>query len=202
MNTTVIPQNIVFSKNIQGLGDIQIRPFSIKKDSATIYDWVTKPYATYWGMQEHTLDQVKQTYQEIVESPDHDAFIGVLNEQPIFLMERYNPSKDIIAEHYEVKKGDCGMHILVSPAEKRIPNFTWHIFSTIIEFLFHNPKTERIVVEPDVRNEKIHTLNKRAGFQYLKEIELPHKKAALAFCTRKAYEKALVQEANKSANQN
>ncbi|EZH73567.1 hypothetical protein ATO12_16650 [Aquimarina atlantica] len=198
MNNAATITTTVFSRTITGLGDIHLRLLDIEKDIEIIHDWVTRPYATYWGMQEYTLEEVRLAYQEIVESGHHNAFIGILNNRPIFLMERYLAVKDPISAYYEVQEGDCGMHILVSPIKKKIPNFTWHIFSTILEYLFSDPQTHRIVVEPDVRNEKIHVLNKRAGFQYHKEIELPHKTAALAFCDKKDYEKALMREDNKN----
>lgn len=192
MNNAVILPTTVFSKTIEDLGEISLRFLNLEKDIETIYNWVIRPYATYWGMQEYTFAEVKLAYQEIIESGHHDTFIGVLNNQPIFLMERYKASKDPIAAYYDVKEGDYGMHILVGPAEKRIPNFTWNVFSTIIEYLFSDPRIDRIVVEPDVRNEKIHVLNKKAGFQYYKEIQFPHKKAALAFCAKEDYKKALL----------
>ncbi|PKV53045.1 RimJ/RimL family protein N-acetyltransferase [Aquimarina sp. MAR_2010_214] len=198
MNNTEIIPTAIFSKTIKGLGDIHLRFLDIEKDIKTIHDWVTKPYAMYWGMQEYTLEEVKLSYQQIVESDHHDAFIGILDNQPIFLMESYDALKDPISAYYNTEKKDRGMHILVSPVKKKIPNFTWHVFSTILEYLFSDPQTDRIVVEPDVRNEKIHSLNKRAGFKYYKEVELPHKTAALAFCDKKDYEKALLLEEEKN----
>ncbi|TSE10388.1 MULTISPECIES: GNAT family N-acetyltransferase [Aquimarina] len=199
MNNTEIISKPIFSKTIHGLGDIHLRFLDLENDIETVHDWVTRPYASYWGMQEYPLEEVRIGYQEIIESDYHDAFIGILDNQPIFLMERYQVSEDPISTYYDVKKGDIGMHILVSPPQKKIPNFTWHIFSTILDYLFSDIQTERIVVEPDVRNEKIHVLNKRAGFQYHKEIQLPHKKAALAFCKRSAYKKALLLEEKKNS---
>ncbi|WP_062052639.1 GNAT family N-acetyltransferase [Aquimarina longa] len=198
MNNAVIRPSIIFYKTIKGLGDISLRLLDIENDIEIIHNWVTKPYATYWGMQDHTLEEVKQAYQQIIETEHHDTFIGLLNNEPIFLMERYQVLKDPISEYYDAKLGDYGMHILVSPVEKRIPNFTWHVFTTILDYLFSNPTVDRIVVEPDVRNDKIHILNKKAGFVYHKEVELPHKKAALAFCERVSYHNAVKAEEHKN----
>ncbi|WP_075341787.1 GNAT family N-acetyltransferase [Tenacibaculum agarivorans] len=175
---------IIFTKNIEGLGEMSIRSFDIETDIELLYSWVTKPYAKYWGMLGHTIDEVKAEYQEIEENPHHHTFIGMLNDQPIFLMERYKADKDIIAEHYDAKDDDYGMHILVAPVQKRISQFTWHVFSTVMEYFFSLPYVNRVVVEPDMNNEKIHVLNKKAGFVYQKNIELPDKVASLAFCTR------------------
>lgn len=183
----------VFSKEIAGLGVISIRPFHVDTDSPMLHTWVTQPYAKYWGMLDKSLEEVRAEYQEIEENSNHYTYIGMLNNIPVFLMERYKASTDIIAKHYEAQESDYGMHILVAPIEKRIPQFTWHVFSTTIDYFFSLPQVARVVVEPDVNNEKIHKLNKKAGFVYQKEIDLSYKKAALAFCTEEMYKEALNQ---------
>jgi len=182
----------VFSKEITGVGIISIRPFQLETDIPMLHSWVTQPYAKYWGMLEKSVEEVRAEYQEIENSPHHHSYIGMLNDTPVFLMEQYKASEDIIAKYYDVQENDYGMHVLVAPVEKRVPQFTWHVFSTIIDYFFSLPFIERIVVEPDVNNEKIHVLNKKAGFEYQKEIELSHKKAALAFCTKEMYQLALI----------
>ncbi len=188
---TITKIDILFSKYCDGFGEIQIRSFNGKKDAEKIHQWVTKPYAQYWQMQEFTITQVEEEYQKIEDSKHQHVCIGVLHGKPIFLMEYYDPNKDSIADHYDVLPGDIGMHILVAPLEKKIPKFTWNVFSTVMDFLFADPETKRIVVEPDVANQKIHVLNTKAGFRYIKEIQLPHKKAHLAICTYKDYKSAI-----------
>jgi RimJ/RimL family protein N-acetyltransferase len=193
--------DIHFVKHIPTLGDIHLRPLNLDLDIDFLHQWVTKPYATYWGMEKFTINEVQSAYNEIAETPSHDAYIGMLNNKPIFLMERYLASNDLVAKYYEVHQNDFGMHILVGPPEDRIPNFTWNIFTTIMDFIFTDESVNRIIVEPDIRNEKIHTLNKRAGFVYQKLIELPHKTAHLAFCTKDQYEKALDKEQKNNQNE-
>ncbi|WP_442267595.1 GNAT family N-acetyltransferase [Tenacibaculum sp. ZS6-P6] len=182
---------VIFSKDIPDVGKMSIRPINLEEDINFLYEWVTKPYAKYWGMLGQTLAEIKQAYQEIEENKNHHTFIGLLNEVPIFLMERYKASEDEISNHYNALLDDYGMHILVAPVEKRIPQFTWHVFSTVMEYFFSLPFVERVVVEPDKNNEKIHVLNKKAGFIYEKDIELSHKIASLAFCTRESFQKAI-----------
>ncbi len=184
----------VYSREISGIGTIQLRPLHIQTDIKIIHDWVNRPYATYWGMQNTNLEYVQEQYQEIIDTPHHDTFIGTLDNIPIFLMERYKASKDTIANYYNALDGDYGMHILVGPPKERIPKFTWHVFSTIMAYLFSTTAVKRVVVEPDINNKKIHVLNKRAGFQYYKEIALPHKKAHLAFCTPEQFHNAFAKE--------
>lgn len=181
----------IFSKNIGELGEMSIRPIQLDSDIEMLHNWVTQPYAKYWGLLDKTQEEVYKEYSEIQENIQHHTYIGMLNNEPLFLMERYKALTDIIANYYDAQEGDFGMHILVAPIEKRIPQFTWHVFSVIIDYFFSIPQVKRIVVEPDVNNKKIHVLNRKAGFVYQKEIELPGKRAALSFCTEEDYKKAL-----------
>ena len=66
------------------------------------------------------------------------------------------------------------------------------MFCATLEFFFSDSNVERVVVEPDVRNDKIHVLNKKAGFVYHKEIQLADKKAGLAFCDHLSFKNALI----------
>ncbi|MCK8228765.1 acetyltransferase, partial [Erwinia amylovora] len=83
--------------------------------------------------------------------------------------------------------GDYGMHLLIAPATHPVHQFSWQVFSTVIDFMFSLPEVKRVVVEPDERNTKIHRLNTRAGFCYQHTIDMGHKPAWLAFCQRENY---------------
>lgn len=178
-------------KKETALGVIYIYPLGLAHDITTIHHWVNQPYAKFWGMENTSQDQVFEMYQKIIEDKNHNAYIGVLNNEPIFLCESYSAIHDTIANFYEAKNTDLGMHILVAPVKKKIPKFTWHIFSYVMSFFFDYLQAQRVVVEPDINNDKIHVLNIKAGFTYLKVIQLPNKKAHLALCTKINYTNAL-----------
>ena len=90
-----------------------------------------------------TFEEVKNTYKKLI--TNSNIYTGYFNGQMAFLLECYNPSEDIIKEHYSVENGDCGMHILVAPPTKKINNFTWNIFQFILDFIFSDVSVERIV---------------------------------------------------------
>jgi RimJ/RimL family protein N-acetyltransferase len=188
-NLTSIAETAVFRKTVAGLGSFALHPIHPESDIHHIHQWVNQDYAVYWGMNGFSIEEVKTAYQNILNHSQ--VYIGYFNSEIAFLLECYNPADDLISRHYEVENGDKGMHILVAPPKNRIPNFTWNIFTVIMDFIFSHDEVKRIVVEPDLRNEKIHLLNKKAGFEYRKIIELPHKTAHLAFCTRSQYDNAL-----------
>lgn len=186
-----VTNDVVFVKSIPGLGVFELRPLDMELDIPIIHNWVNRDYAVYWEMNGFSVEEVKNTYYNIQEKAQ--VYIGKFNNNVAFLLECYNPEDDIVGKYYESQKGDKGMHILVAPSEKPIPNFTWNIFTVILDFIFSDGKNQRIVVEPDARNHKIHLLNKRAGFVFQRVLDLPHKQAHLEFCTREDYYKALQQ---------
>jgi len=186
-----VAADVVFVKTILGLGVFELRPINMEMDIPLIHNWVNRDYAVYWEMNGFSVEEVRNTYYNILEKTQ--VYIGSFNNNVAFLLECYNPEEDLVGKYYESQKGDKGMHILVAPSEKPIPNFTWTIFTVILDFIFSDGKNQRIVVEPDARNHKIHLLNKRAGFVFQRVLDLPHKQAHLEFCTREDYYKALQQ---------
>jgi len=183
---------VQYQQLMPGIGRFSMRPLLQPEDMPLIHQWVTQPYAHYWGMEDYSVEQLTEEYQNICQTAD--VFIGTLNGEPVFLMERYHPADDQVAEHYAVAVGDRGMHILVAPVDKPISGFTWAVFRVVMDFLFSDPTVERVVVEPDIRNKKIHALNARAGFEFQKPIELSNKTARLEFCTRTQYRAALLKD--------
>lgn len=190
---SVAIDTIVFEKQLAEIGRFSIRPLEPEKDAVILTDWVNRDYAYYWGMKNTSEKQVRKFYCDLESLHPGSIFIGLHQQRPVFLLECYQAQNDIIGQYYPVLPDDYGMHILVSPPSVQIRNFTWGIFQIILEFIFSDPKVGRIVVEPDIHNEKIHRLNKRAGFVYQQKLQLPNKIAWLAFCLREQYQRALEQ---------
>jgi RimJ/RimL family protein N-acetyltransferase len=168
-----------------------VRPVEPVADAPLLHRWVTHPKAAFWQMQDADVARVEREYQEIAASPSHDAFIGLHAGRPAFLFERYDPAHDPVGRAYPVRVGDVGMHFLVAPTDRPVHGFTRAVIAEVMEVLFADPATRRVVVEPDVRNEAVHALNATVGFRVVGEVELPNKRALLSICTRGAYEAAV-----------
>ena len=179
--------NAVFQKEIEGLGVFSIRLLDLESDMPILHDWFNRDYAKFWGLQGKSIDEVRAEYVKITTPAHADAFMGLLNGAPAFLLERYDPSQDLIGGYYQVQPHDCGIHLIVAPPTKVQHNFTWHVFSTVMDFIFSDSGVGRVVVEPDLRNEKMFVLCKRVGFVNGPVVQLPHKSAKLCFCSRAQY---------------
>ena len=181
---TAVRDDGIFARVDPRLGQIAMRPLDLARDGERIVDWVKRPYARYWNMGAKTPDEIIGFYADLMASPHATAMIGERLGEPAFLTELYDPAHDQVGEHYAVEPGDRGMHVLVAPASKPLPGFTLAVMRTIMGFIFADPAASRVVVEPDIRNDKIHALNLAVGFVYDRPIELREKTAHLAFCTR------------------
>ena len=172
------------------VGTFTVRPLDPLQDAELLHGWVTHPKAAFWMMQEAKLHDVEREYMAIAAGEYHDAFLGSLDGEPVFLMERYDPAHVELVGLYEPVPGDVGMHFLVAPAQTPVHGFTRAVITAVMEHLFADPTTARVVVEPDVRNTAVHALNEAVGFVPEREIQKPEKKALLSFCTRERFEQA------------
>lgn len=173
-----------FRRVHESLGEFAIRALDHDFDGPLLHEWVTHPKAAYWQLQDLDQADVVRHYRDIAQSATHDALLGLHEGKPAFLVERYDPAHAEIGGTYPVKPGDVGMHFLVAPTKTPIHGFTRAVIATVMAYLFSDPDVRRVVVEPDVGNKAVHTLNATVGFRVAGTVALPHKRALLSFCTR------------------
>ncbi|MGO4461309.1 GNAT family N-acetyltransferase [Streptomyces sp. M-16] len=185
MSTTT---EILFTRTDSVLGTFAIRPLDPFADAELLHGWVTDPKAAFWMMQDATLTEVEREYVRITTHEHHQAFIGLHEGRPAFLMESYDPAHLELVGLYDAEPGDVGMHFLVAPTDTPVSGFTRAVITTVMASLFADPANLRVVVEPDVRNKAVHALNEAVGFVPEREVVKPEKTALLSFCTREQFE--------------
>lgn len=156
-------------------------------DARLIHGWVTEERARYWGMTDHSREQVLEVYEYLDSLTTHHAFLVERDGEPVALFQTYEPDADPVGECYDVRPGDFGVHLLIGPANG-VPQrgFTGKLLGAFIAYVLADPAHRRIVVEPDARNTKAIERMVRAGFVLGPEIDKPEKRARLAFLSRDA----------------
>ncbi|MBV8648158.1 GNAT family N-acetyltransferase [Paludibacterium sp.] len=177
----------VFVHDVPGIGRFSLRQLDLMRDVTLLHRWLTGAHAVFWGMQTATPEAVADYFRRLDENRHAQALIGCCAGLPVFLLETYDPRHDPLAAHYEAQPGDKGMHFLTAPPERPVHGFTRAVMGVIQAWLFSDPGVRRIVVEPAVANDKIHPINLDAGFVYQCQIDLPGKRAWLAFCRREDF---------------
>ncbi|MEV0003708.1 GNAT family N-acetyltransferase [Micromonospora sp. NPDC050980] len=173
------------------LGEFTLRPLDPDADAALLHRWVTHPKAAFWLMADADVAGVAREYRRIAAHPHHDAHLGSWRGRPAFLAERYDPARVELAGLYDAEPGDVGMHFLCAPTDTPAHGFGRAVITTVLTWLFADPATHRVVVEPDVRNTAVHALNAAVGFTVVGEIRKPEKDALLSVCTRDQFRAAV-----------
>lgn len=138
-------------------------------------------------MQDADVARVAEEYRRIAAHPHHDAYLGSWRGRPAFLAERYDPARVELVGLYDPAEGDVGMHFLCAPTDTPVRGFTLAVLTTVLDWLFADPATRRVVVEPDVRNTAVHALNAAVGFTVVGPVTKPEKTALLSVCTREQF---------------
>jgi RimJ/RimL family protein N-acetyltransferase len=179
--------DVVFHRDDARLGRFELRPVAPAEDALLLHAWVTDPKSLFWLMQDADVASVEREYGQIAASGHHEAYLGLHEGKPEFLVEKYDPARSELASRYQVKAGDVGMHFLTAPTDAPVHGFTRAVLVTVMEFLFADPATRRVVVEPDVRNAAVHRLNAAVGFRIEHKVALTAKTAYLSTCAREHY---------------
>jgi hypothetical protein len=189
-------RDAVHVEEIDGFGAVRVLPLDAKGDAELIHGWVSEERAAFWGMNGLTRDQVAETYAHLDTLTTHHAFLLVKDGVPAALLQTYEPEADRVGECYEVRPGDIGIHLLVAPppADGARSGWTSALVAAVTGYMFRTLDRTRIVIDPDVGNEKAIARYVRQGFVAgpvvvlpevdLPDVYLPEKRAQLAFLER------------------
>ncbi|MFC7897154.1 GNAT family N-acetyltransferase [Streptomyces sp. NPDC057381] len=186
----------VHEQELGGFGTVRVLPLDPGEDADAIHRWVSEERAAFWGMTGLTRDQVAEVYAHMDTLDSHHAFLVVKDGVPVALLQTYDPEADRVSECYEPEPGDIGVHLLLAPAgpEGARPGWTAALASALMAYVLIGLDRKRIVVDPDVGNEKAIARFLKQGFTAgpavvlpevnLPDVYLPEKKAQLAFLRR------------------
>ncbi|GHH06233.1 GNAT family N-acetyltransferase [Streptomyces lanatus] len=186
----------VHHQTIPGLGTITIRPLDPWADAEVVHGWVGEERASFWGMNGLTRDQVAEIYAHMATLDTHHAFVVVRDTDPVALLQTYEPEADRVSEVYDPLPGDIGVHLLLAPAGPGggRPGWTAALLTVVASYVFGTLDRRRVVVDPDIRNEKAIARFLKQGFTAgpmvvlpevdLPDVYIPEKKAQLAFLSR------------------
>jgi penicillin amidase len=179
-----------------GFGTVRVLRLDPVADAAVVHAWVSEPRAAFWGMNGLSEEQVAEIYGHLDTLDTHRAYLLVQDGTAVGLLQTYEPGADRVSECYTVEPGDIGVHLLLAPtgAEGGRPGWSAALMAVLARYVLVVLGRRRVVVDPDVANEKAVARFLRQGFVagpvvVLPEIDLPgvylpEKRAQLAFLSR------------------
>ncbi|MCI4142655.1 GNAT family N-acetyltransferase [Streptomyces sp. MMS20-AI2-20] len=186
----------VHEQTVDGFGAVRVLPLDPAADAPLLHRWVSEERAVFWGMNGLTEQQVHEIYAHMDTLDTHHAYLVVKDGDPAALLQTYEPEADRVGECYPVEPGDIGMHLLIAPPEPDGNRSGWTagLAAAVSTYVLLVLDRRRVVVDPDVANEKAIARFLRQGFTAgprvvlpevdLPDVYLPEKRAQLAFLTR------------------
>lgn len=174
----------VYAEREPVLGDIRFDVLDPDRDLDVLHRWVGEPRARFWGLGDLDRDALRDLYAYVDALPSHHAFLVHRRDEPVMLLQTYEPEHDPVGACYDVAEGDVGVHVLIGARGAPVRGFSTRLLAVVARFVFAPPAARRIVVEPDVRNHAAVDRMLRSGFVPGPEIVVGGKTARLAFLTR------------------
>lgn len=178
----------VYEESLPGLGRLRLLALIPEADADLVHSWVKEERARFWGMRDLSRDEVRDIYLFVDSLETHHAYLISLEDQAVGLFQTYEPLEDPVSEAYDARPADTGLHLLLAPAERPVPNFTPTLIGGLIRFLLSDPAKDRVVAEPDARNSKVIQRLQGCGFEPGPKVQLAEKEAQLVFLTRERFE--------------
>ncbi|TLM82705.1 acetyltransferase [Pseudarthrobacter sp. NamE2] len=177
----------VYQDELEGLGMLRLLRLLPQEDADLIHGWVKEERARFWGMIGWSRDEVRDVYAFLDSLDTHHGYLMTVAGQPTGIFQTYEPLHDPLGEVYPARAEDTGMHLLLAPAARPVPNFTGTVLAGLVRFLLSDPAKDRVVAEPDARNSKAIGRFLRFGFEPGPKVQLPEKEAQLVFLDREKF---------------
>ncbi|WP_049924342.1 GNAT family N-acetyltransferase [Halopiger djelfimassiliensis] len=172
---------------------IGFRPVSLERDLGRLHAWLGSEHVKpYWQLDE-PLPAFRETLREKLADDHQTLYVGCLDHVPMSYWERYWAAEDDLAAYYDAEPADQGVHLLIGPEEYLGHGYATALFRAMFALAFRHPETERVVGEPDARNDAVLAVAERCGCDLRREFEFPEeeKTAQLIVCPRERFEREI-----------
>ncbi|KAJ8291455.1 putative lysine N-acyltransferase C17G9.06c [Rhodotorula toruloides] len=196
------PSSLLYSRFLPHLTTDPQSPVYFKlstctlKDLPTLHNWMNDPRVDQFWMEKGSMEQ----HQQFIEKNTRDPHVIPVIGSYVELREengqvRQQPEEQAVyAEVYWVKEDrlaplmpagtvqdyDRGLHMLVGSNAHRGPHRIRAWMPSLAHYCFlDDPRTQRVICEPNEKNEKIIKYMESIGFKRHGSVTFPHKTSAL-----------------------
>lgn len=176
---------------------ISLRPATVERDLGRLHQWLGSDHVKpYWQL-DLPLPEFREELRAKVANDHLTPYVGCLDHVPMSYWECYWAAEDDVANHYDADPHDQGVHLLLGPEEYLGQGYALPLMRAVVAMQFRHPETQRIIAEPDARNEKVVHVFEQCGFEAEKEFHFDEaeKDAVLLICERERFESEVLADA-------
>ncbi|GAA6052849.1 hypothetical protein JCM3770_006280 [Rhodotorula araucariae] len=192
------PSALLYSRFLPHLTENPARPTYFKLETCTLahlptlHGWMNDPRVDQFWMEKGDMDQHRKFIEEHTADPHNLSVIGSYVQ--LDGAKEKDPEPAVYAEIYWVKEDrlaplmpegtvqdyDRGLHMLVGSNAHRGPHRIRAWMPSLAHYCFlDDPRTQRVLCEPNEKNEKIISYMESIGFKRHGSVTFPHKTSAL-----------------------
>jgi RimJ/RimL family protein N-acetyltransferase len=183
------PTGVVYRRYLPALGSaFTLRSVDVDEDTERFHRWMNADrVARFWDLRGTREEHAAYLAAQCADAHVH-PLIGAFDDRPFAYFEAYWAKEDRIAPFYDAHDFDRGLHLLVGERDAHGPGKLYAWFNSVLHYLFlDDPRTQRIVGEPRIDNDRHIAYMHRLGGYTLKEFDFPHKRAALVVLERDTF---------------
>jgi RimJ/RimL family protein N-acetyltransferase len=163
-----------------------VRPWSATPVTADgpelsqVVSWMASPHvAEFWRQAWPAAvwaDEVRQQHS----GPHSRPWLVSLDGVPVAYVEVYRVARDVIASCHPVAPHDLGVHIAIGDPDRVGRGLGRRLLADVADALLAaDPACGRVLGDPEAGHDVARRAFAAAGFTPVREVDLPHKRAAL-----------------------
>ncbi|WP_082766013.1 GNAT family N-acetyltransferase [Azotobacter vinelandii] len=157
-------------------------------DLTSFNRWMNLEQVAFFWDQAGSLEEHEVYLHELLQDPRVHPLIGCFDNEPFAYFEVYWCKEDRIAPFYDVQDYDRGWHVVIGESKHQSAGKLKAWFQSLMHYIFlDDPRTQRILGEPRLDHSRQIDFLKSQGYGHLKDIQLPHKQAALLRLERETF---------------
>jgi acetyl CoA:N6-hydroxylysine acetyl transferase len=168
---------------------ISFKKVEFTRDVEMIHAWMGQDHVhPFWNLN-IPLAKFREHLEKALKDEHQTLYIGFLDDVAMSYWEAYRVEGDVLEKTYEAAPYDQGVHLLIGDKKYVGKGYSLPLLREMVRFQFQDERTEKVMAEPDIRNEKMIHVFTKCGFQSIGPIELPDKTGLLMACEREEFEK-------------
>ncbi|WP_238412915.1 GNAT family N-acetyltransferase [Saccharothrix deserti] len=155
------------------------------RDLDLVHRWMQAPHVAAFWHQAWPRDRWEEELRRQLSGVHSLPVLVDQGHDPVIYLEVYRAARDVVAEVYQARPHDLGLHVAVGDLGMTDRGLVRGLLPVLTAALFDaDPRCTRVLLEPDVRNRRAIASFTAGGFEPVGEVLLPDKVALLMVRTR------------------
>jgi len=142
--------------------------------------WMAAPHVEAFWHQAWPLSEWSAEIDRQLAGDHCRPWIVLYEGEAVAYLEIYRASRDVLATQWPAEPHDLGLHVAIGEPAHTGQGLGRRLVLAVSDGLFTTePACRRVLVDPDITHAAARRAFVAAGFEYVGDIDLPHKRAAL-----------------------